>query len=176
MINYEMLSISDESKLHDFFTMTLTHTFSNNGISDDEDLQVEINKKMAYVKAYFEYHEDYFMVAKDGDLLVGIIGFYQPNAIIKSLLGDSVDGIKEMGSLYVHPDYQNQGIGSTLIEKMIQYLKAQGIRQYCFDCGYNKSIQTWTRKFGEPTYFYKDHWDIGNHHAIWMIDLEEYLL
>ncbi|MGV2927633.1 GNAT family N-acetyltransferase [Macrococcus capreoli] len=173
MITYEMLSKDDAHLLKDFFTLVLTHTFNNNGIDDDEDLQVEIDKKMTYVTSYFKYNKDIFMVAKDGDALVGIIGFYQPNIIIQKLLGEKVANIKEMGSLYVHPSYQNQGIGSTLITQMTNYLKEQGIHQYCFDCGYNKSIRTWSRKYGEPTYFYKDHLDVGDHHAVWVIDLME---
>ncbi|MCU7558483.1 GNAT family N-acetyltransferase [Macrococcus capreoli] len=172
MITYEMLSKDDAHLLKDFFTLVLTHTFNNNGIDDDEDLQVEIDKKMTYVTSYFKYNKDIFMVAKDGDALVGIIGFYQPNIIIQKLLGEKVANIKEMGSLYVHPDYQNQGVGSTLIKRMTHYIKQQGIYRYCFDCGYQKSIQTWTRKLGEPTYFFKDHWGNGGHHAVWIVDLK----
>ncbi|TDM17675.1 N-acetyltransferase [Macrococcoides caseolyticum] len=173
MISYEQLQYKDINQLKDYFKHVISHTFLNNGVDDDEDLNNEINKKMTYINHYFNGSDDMFMVAKDGDAVVGIIGFYTPNQMIQELVGDKVDGLKEMGTLYIHPDYQSRGIGSQLIVLLTQFMKEQDIVSYCFDCGYKKAMATWTRKFGQPTYFFKDYWDVGDHYAVWVVDIKE---
>lgn len=172
MISYEQLQYKDVNQLKGYFKHVISHTFLNNGVDDDEDLNSEINKKMTYINRYFNGSDDMFIVAKDDDV-VGIIGFYTPNQMIQELVGDKVDGLKEMGTLYIHPDYQSRGIGSQLITLLTQFMKEQGVDSYCFDCGYKKAMATWTRKFGQPTYFFKDYWDVGDHYAVWIVDIKE---
>ena len=44
-----------------------------------------------------------------------------------------------MGSIFVLPEYQGQGIGSALIDYLLAYLKQEGIKEFCLDSGYEQA-------------------------------------
>ena len=76
-----------------------------------------------------------------------------------------------MGSIFVLPEYQGQGIGSALIDHLLAYLKQEGIKEFCLDSGYEQAQKTWTRKFGKPYAIAKDHWAPGVDNMVWKCSL-----
>jgi len=86
-----------------------------------------------------------------------------------------LDHLGELGSLYVAPSYQNQGIGSALIKEMMIFLKEQGIEQFCLDSGYKRAQTRWLRKFGEPYKVVKDYWGPDSIHMVWLCNVNGFL-
>ena len=62
-------------------------------------------------------HQDHFLVALDGGVVVGVIGaeVYRPVALLRSLAVD--------------PAWQKQGIGAVLTESLLETLKEQNITE-----------------------------------------------
>jgi len=81
------------------------------------------------------------------------------------------ENLYELGTAFVRPDYQGQGIGNLLLNSMTQVLIDKGINQFCLDSGYSNAQKIWRKKFGEPDYFIKDYWGEDQHHLIWKINL-----
>lgn len=50
-----------------------------------------------------------FLVAKIGEKVVGTISFGKPSEAITKYSDDNLDGIGEVGSLYILPDHQGPG-------------------------------------------------------------------
>jgi ribosomal protein S18 acetylase RimI-like enzyme len=73
------------------------------------------------VNFFLKYHNeaDILYKAKTGKVLIGLIN----NKVIASgyLIGN------EIGGVYVHPDYQNQGFGKKIINELIRFAKKQNI-------------------------------------------------
>jgi GNAT superfamily N-acetyltransferase len=83
--------------------------------------------------------------------------------------------VGELGSLYVLPSYQGQGVGSALIKGMAISLKKQGIDQFCLDSGYKRAQKRWLRKFGEPYKTVKDYWGPDSVHMVWLCKINDYV-
>lgn len=77
----------------------------------------------------------------------------------------------EVGTVFVRPDYQKQGVGNLLLNAMYQALKDKGIEEFCLDSGYPGAQKIWLKKFGTPDYFLENYWGENLHHMIWRITL-----
>ena len=73
-------------------------------------------------------------VAEWDDKVVGFITISQRN-----------DGSGEVGSLYVHPDHQRQGVGRSLWMAVIDFLRGQNI----------ETVTVWTLERGGAVEFYE---------------------
>lgn len=108
--------------------------------------------------------------------IVGIIAHYPLGKEIRTALGSRGQGITpeaawettgELGALYVHPDYQGQGIASQLIRAMAITLEANGVEAFALDSGFSKAISKWLKKFGPAYHIAKDFWGPGKDHYLW---------
>lgn len=164
----------DKDQIFAFFTDILTHTFQENGIWDmQEDLMDEIAEKKSFFLESVEEPEKgrKFLLAKKSNRIIGCVAIGPANdSIVRGSQGQCA-GWVELGTVFVHPDFQRKGLGTHLIREMENRLKAQGIHHYVLDSGYPISKQIWTRKYGTPTYVMKDHWGEGLDHLIWCVEL-----
>lgn len=171
MINYIRPSVEDNVPLKAHYKEVITHTFQVHDIDDADDLQKEIDTKYGYIENYYSGRDTQFIAAKHEGVIIGAIGLYHPNTTISELTEGALDHLYELGSLYVNPSYQGQGIGSELIKRMQDDMRLSGINQYCFDAAYTTAIKTWTKMFGPATYIFKDYWGKDEDHHIWVITL-----
>ncbi len=169
---------TDIPKLNTFFRMVIVNTFEKNALSDMTDLiREEIEHKKAYLDQDFQSGgaQRFFLVAKDGDAVVGTIEYGKPNDVIqafaKGLPKDSV----EIGTVFVHPDYQGNGLGSALVTHMLTALDTRGLASFCLDSGYPSAQKIWSRKFGAPAYCLKDYWGPQCDHMIWSLKVQDFL-
>ena len=81
----------------------------------------------------------------------------------------------QLGSLFVLPRYQGQGVGSALISAMVAHLYKQGIEQFFLDSGYKLAQKRWLRKFGEPYKVVKDYWGPDYDHMIWLCKVIDFI-
>jgi len=79
--------------------------------------------------------------------------------------GEGLGGM--IGHIAVHPDYQNRGIGTVLLQKMLLTLENRRVPSFCLDSGYKQAQMIWQKKFGQPDIVLENYWGTNNHHMIW---------
>lgn len=170
--------VKDTPLIHEFFEIVLRDTFEKNGISDlAEALNEEIEDKKACLNQDFasDGQDRYFLIAKDGQKVIGSIEYGQANSLIMSCTQGEYEGMAEVGTVFVHPDYQHQGLGSQLLKQLLVEMRSRGLEEFCLDSGYATAQKIWTRKFGLPAYHLKDYWTAGADHMVWRVGIEDML-
>ncbi|MEK4667381.1 GNAT family N-acetyltransferase [Niallia sp. FSL R7-0271] len=169
---------TDRKELQHFFDIMLKSTFDKNGIANlVEDRQTELQEKQDQLNEDFASSgkKRYFLLATDkatGDLL-GCIAYGPVSAlIVRETKGEFTDML-EVGTAFVHPDHQNKGIGTLLLQAILEVLKSKGIKEYCLDSGYQLAQKVWTKKLGSPYLLLEDYWGEGAHHMIWRRQMDK---
>lgn len=164
----------DKDRLVKFFKIVVVDTFIKEGIEEMvEDLEEEIESKKQYLENDLKSNGELrcFLIAEYEGCIVGTIEYGPASDLINSCTHGKYKNLYEIGTVFVRPDYQGQGIGNLLLNAMIQELQCKGIKEFCMDSGYSNAQKIWRKKFGEPDYFIKDYWGEDRHHLIWKINL-----
>lgn len=172
MNNIEMRRprIEDTEELLNFFRIVLIDTFAKEGLADlHDEIDEEIETKIKYLQSDFEgiKNSRYFLVALDGNKIIGTIEHGLASELINQCTKGELKNLHEIGTVFVLPEYQKQGVGTLLLNEMYNTLKRNGIYEFCLDSGYTNAQKVWKKKFGEPDYLIKDYWGEGFHHMIW---------
>ncbi len=176
-IDIERPQRDDVIKLHDFFDLVIRDTFDKNEI---EHLRAEIQEEKTYKRAILREDFDtqgkkhYFLVAKSEGEIVGTIEYGHANEIVCNEVSEISDVI-EVGTVFVHPNYQGLGIGRQMIEAIELALTKEGHSKYLMDSGYKSAQAVWTRKFGSPYKILENYWGEGDHHMIWMNEVTKHI-
>lgn len=168
----------DVTEIKEFFRIVLTDTFLKEGIGQMvEDMEEEIEIKNNYLNKDIlsEGQDRYFLLALYGDKIIGSIEYGPASDIINNSINHTLNDMNEIGTVFVHPNYQRQGIGNQLLIEMYVTLKNKKIEEICLDSGYKGSQKIWKKKFGEPNYLLKDYWGEGIHHMIWRLKVNDLL-
>lgn len=164
----------DIELINEFFQIVLRHTFERNGITHLVDLiDEEIEDKRRCLNEDIESNgkNRYFLIAKKADKIVGSIEYGPSNELIYSCTNGELKELLEIGTVFVHPDYQNKGIGSRLLDLIFIELEKNGVKEVCIDSGYKSAQKTWVKKFGNPEYHLKDYWGEDADHMVWRINV-----
>lgn len=168
--------IEDIKQLNKFFKTVITDTFTKEGIGEKlNDIKDEIEVKEKYLESDFESKGEkrFFLIALDGDKIIGSIEYGPVSDLIKKCTNNAYKGLIEVGTVFVHPDYQRNGVGNLLLKAIYYYLQKNGIEEFCLDSGYNRAQRIWKKKFKDPDYLFKDYWDKGYDHMIWRIKVSD---
>jgi GNAT superfamily N-acetyltransferase len=171
--------IEDIKELHSLFRIVITDTFIKEGIGEKlKDLNDEIEGKEKYLESDFESNGEkrYFLIALFGNKIIGSIEYGPASNLICKITNNTFKELVEVGTVFVHPDYQRMGVGNLLLNEMYSTLKSKGIEEFCLDSGYKIAQTIWKKKFGEPDYLLEDYWDKGNDHMIWRIRVSDLVL
>ncbi|TKC18893.1 GNAT family N-acetyltransferase [Robertmurraya kyonggiensis] len=176
MLNIELRRPRSEDidELFEFFQIMVKDTYIKEGIGDKlEDLEIEILVKKKYLLEDLNTKGEkrYFLIAICQDKIIGTIAYGPANEIIMSCLPQSESVVHELGTVFVHPENQYQGIGNLLLKSMYQEMSNHGIKQFWLDSGYKRAQYIWQKKFGEPEIFLKDYWEKDAHHMIWKVNV-----
>lgn len=119
MLNIEIRrpTSKDIRELNQFFRVVITDTFSKEGIGEMlEDIEKEIKVKKKYLNLDIESNGEkrYFLIALDGDRIIGSIEFGPASQLINNCTSHALKDLVEVGTVFVHPDFQRKGIGNTL--------------------------------------------------------------
>ncbi len=177
-IDISRAKIEDKELINDFFRVVLIDTFNKNEISELVDtLNDEIEDKRRCLNQDFESagKDRCFLIAKDKNLVVGSAEYGPPNDLILSCTNTELKEIKEIGTVFIHPDYQRQGIGSRMFISILMEMKKNGVEEFCLDSGYSIAQRIWTKKLGKPQYYLKNYWGEDAHHMIWRKKVEDVL-
>jgi len=170
--------IEDMNELNQFFKIVITDTFAKEGISNQaESMNEEIETKGNYLENDFESNgeERFFLIALDNEKIIGSIEYGPASDLILNCTNHALKGLLEVGTVFVHPDYQKNGIGNLLLNNIYVTLQNKGIKEFCLDSGYCNAQKIWKKKFGEPDYLLKDYWEKGYDHMIWKIKVSDIL-
>lgn len=173
------------------FEQTIPEAFAEEGLGDlIEEIRREVEGKKRLVDAALRTAPDldplqpwphaaegtvFFLIAKADREVVGTISYGPCGKEIAECTRHALDDVGELGSLYVLPAYQGQGIGAALIQALAEELKGRGIERFCLDSGYKRGQQKWLRKFGAPYAVAKDYWGPGQDHLVWLCNVGDYL-
>ncbi|WP_404447641.1 GNAT family N-acetyltransferase [Sutcliffiella horikoshii] len=177
MLNVEIRRprTEDINELHKFFKTVIIDTFNKEGIGDQlDDLQAEIESKRAYLTEDLasDGKNRFFLLALVREKIIGTIEYGAASDLICKCTDNAIKELHEVGTVFVHPDYQRMGVGNLLLENMYRTLRDKGISEFCLDSGYARAQNIWKKKFGEPAYLLEDYWGEGYHHMIWRVKCE----
>jgi GNAT superfamily N-acetyltransferase len=170
--------LEDTEHLNDFFRIVIVDTFNKEGIGDlVDDLAKEIETKEKYLETDLESNgeERYFLIALNDDKIIGSIEFGPASDLIRDHTKEHPKELIEVGTVFVHPDYQRNGVGKMLLKNMFLILKNKGIDEFYLDSGYRNAQKIWLKKFGEPDCWLKDYWGEEFDHLIWKIRVSDWV-
>ncbi|WP_081954130.1 GNAT family N-acetyltransferase [Paenibacillus sp. FSL R5-0345] len=173
-----VLTMADYETTCQMFEESISDAFNKEGIGHlQEDIQSEIDdKKKKALSSLDQANSDTcFFIAKINGTVVGTISYGLCGEAIQICAEHQLDHLGELGSLYVVPRFQGQGIGSVLIKEMMTFLNEQGIEQFCLDSGYQRAQIKWQRKFGKPYKVVKDYWGPDSAHMVWLCNVSDHL-
>jgi len=162
----------------DFFEAVLKDTFLTNGLSKMQDLlQEEIIDKKRYIMQDFDSNGEkrYFLFAKSENEIIGCMEYGLSNELLKNCTNHAMDDLYEIGTMFILPKYQKEGISILLQKQIFKALTEIGETECCFDSGYPIAQKIWTKRFGKPTFYLKDFWGEGAPHMVWRIDIKKVL-
>jgi GNAT superfamily N-acetyltransferase len=170
--------LEDIKQLHEFFRTVIVDTFTKEGIGDKvEDLANEIHIKEKYLETDLESNGEkrYFLIALDGEKIIGSIEYGPASDLIRDHIKEHPKELIEVGTVFVHPDYQRNGVGKLLLKNMFITLKNKGIVEFYLDSGYRNAQKIWLKKFGQPDCWLKDYWGKEFDHLIWKIRVSDWI-
>lgn len=166
----------DREELHHFFRLVITDTFIKDGIGEKlADIEEEIEVKKQYLESAYESkgQKRFFLVAMDGDKIIGSIEYGAASKLICQCTNHALEELVEIGTVFVHPDYQGKGVGNLLLHYMFKTLENKEIQEFCLDSGYKRAQVIWKKKFGEPDYLLESHWGPESDHMIWRVKVKD---
>ncbi len=166
----------DKNKLIMLFDTVIKDTFKRNGLEYlVEMIEEEIDTKIKYLKQDLENESDErcFLIAEINHKIIGSIEYGPSSELIDRCTDGEIKGWIELGTIFVLPEYQGNGIGNLMIKKIANELKKRGINEVCLDSGYKTAQKIWTQKFGKAQYRLKDYWLKDNDHMIWILNISE---
>jgi len=170
IIDLKRPSSDDFAELRRFFELVITDTFEKEGISHlVQDRQNEIEEKGNYLRMDLDTNgrDKYFYIALHNKKIIGTIEYGPSSSLIHHLTHGALDRVPEIGTVFVHPNFQRQGVANVLLNAIFLTLLGKGVQEFCLDSGYTNAQQVWRKKFGEPTYLFPNFWGNGTDHMIW---------
>jgi len=157
------------------FERSIRTAFELEGIAEEADVDIEHKKRLIRRAVIEDDPELFFLVAKLGGTVIGTISYGPCGADIRKCMGSELEPAGELGSIYVLPEYQGQGVASSLIASMLEQLQKRGVARFYLDCGLKLAQQKWMRKFGPPYRIAKDYWGEGSDHLIWLCAVADFV-
>lgn len=163
----------DKLKLKTLFQCVIKDTYEKEGLSHmTDEINDEVHQKMVYLEQDLESDGEiqHFLIAESEEQIIGCAAYGPSSHLIYDHIAELKD-VLELGSVFVHPNYQNQRIGKQLVTAVLNDL-SKVADQFCLDSGYTIAKKIWTKRFGKPQLILKDYWGEGFDHYIWHISIK----
>lgn len=161
----------DVESLHQFFRDVLQDTYAKEGLAHKGmDLDKTVSEKESFLEEDIASggKKRYFLIAMDGEKVVGTAEFGPAGPTVIDCTDGELRDVTEVGTVYVHPAYQGQGVGTLMLNMICITLLGKGIKEFCLDSEFKNAQKVWERKFGKPAYRMKDYWGEGYDHMVWL--------
>ena len=116
----------DKDRLVKFFKIVVVDTFIKEGIEEMvEDLEEEIESKKQYLENDLKSNGELrcFLIAEYEGCIVGTIEYGPASDLINSCTHGKYKNLYEIGTVFVRPDFEGQGIGKILLYAMSHELQ-----------------------------------------------------
>ncbi|MET3210681.1 UNVERIFIED_CONTAM: putative N-acetyltransferase YhbS [Paenibacillus sp. PvR008] len=160
------------------FESSITAAFEQEGLealNDDMQHEIEHKKRLLRTSLSALNSDLFFLMAKHNHNVVGTISYGPCGEAIRKCTNDELEHVGTLGSLYVLPGYQGQGVGSALIRALMTRLKEMEVTHFCLDSGFKIAQIKWLRKFGAPYTIAKDYWGKDGDHMVWVCEVQDFL-
>lgn len=167
---------SDKEEVYSLFETTIQHTFKLEGTGSETKIIKElIDDQKSLINIDFDTNgkEYYFLIAECEGKIAGTICHRPCSDIIKDCADRDTQGMHEIGSVYILPDFQGKGIVKLLLNAMYITLSAREFNEFWLDSGYNIAKNVWQKILGEPNIIMKDYWGKGVDHHLWYRKLSD---
>lgn len=164
-------------KLHSLFQVVITDTFEKEGVGHDiQGMKGEVEEKKRLLKEDIESNGNnhFFLIACYKEEIVGSISYGPCGKAIQECSKGKLNNVGEIGTVYIHPEYQKKGIGTLLLNSIFIALLSRNIEEFCLDSGYKSAQKFWEKKLGTPDIIVKDYWGEGFDHMIWYRKLRDF--
>lgn len=171
-----MTKKQERAEIHALFDCTIRHTFELEDVGEEFELIDElIADQQALIDTDLDTNgeELCFLVARCNQKIVGTICMRPCSDIIQDCADRDTAGMHEIGSIYILPKFQGNGIAKLLLNRMYIALTAKGVDEFWLDSGYDIAKQIWRKILGEPTIIMKDYWAEGVDHHLWFRKIDE---
>jgi len=163
----------DKLAIRALWKAVIEDAFKVDKVDQHHKSEDELAFKMEQLEQAFNNQDAQYFIARINDDVVGTIAYSTPpnRGILKRTNNALIDEM-EIGSLYINPAYQKQGLGKTLLLFILKQLDQKNIEKVCFDSIIETSKQIWVRMFGEPTYQIQS----KKHqftHMIWLVNVKD---
>ncbi|WKA53099.1 GNAT family N-acetyltransferase [Planococcus shixiaomingii] len=170
-MKFRKVSAQDIIKTDHLFYHCLTDLLTREKITEEGLLEHEVDRLQKAVQESLANQDKPFFIAEQDEEIIGTIALYPPGPMITSAL-PTVTGSYEVACVYVHPEYQRQGVGKFLFQNIIQELRLRGHTAFFLDAGFSSSQKYWEDVLGEPSCVVENYWGLGKHHLVWKRELQ----
>lgn len=155
--------------LYKLFEDTLIDAFERESIHMPDLLESEMEEKKAFLMEDLNTggKARFFLIAEMDGVIAGTICIGASNPLIHEETNGALDKVLEIGTVFVHPDYQKRGIATLMVDSMLAVLLGRGEESFCLDSGYKIAQGIWIKRFGQPEFLNVNKWGEGNPHMIW---------
>nr|WP_215113870.1 GNAT family N-acetyltransferase [Exiguobacterium sp. s63] len=171
-MNFRALEQSDVKSLQRLFMESLSELIRRERFEDADLLDEEVARLNTTIQDHFDDDTVHLYVVEEDGTIVGAGALLPPNEIISGHLELERDAI-ELGSVYVTPDMQRQGVGQYVLSEMRREMLAQKRHVFYLDAGFPSAQTYWQKRLGAPTLVLEHYWGPGAPHMIWRIDLKD---
>lgn len=172
------LSREDKEKTFDLIRAVIIDNFTLEG-TDMEKYKDLLDEEFANQSKRLNSDPNYlfpsFYIAKENEQIVGVMGYGSIEQATKDALkqiNKGEEGLVEIFSAYVSPKVQKQGIGSRLLEAILNDLRTKNYRYLCLSTGYQKGKAFWSKKFGEPTVILQNYYYDNSDCWVWIKEIK----
>ena len=147
--------ISEREEIHSLFEKTIKHTFEAEGAGEEHTLIRELTddqKELIDLDFETSGKEVYFLVAETGGRIAGTICHRPCSDIILDCSQSKAQGMQEIGSVYILPQFQGGGLCKLLLNAMYITMSAKGFSEFWLDSGYAVARQVWEKLLGPSCY------------------------
>ena len=96
-----------------------------------DEIENEIREKNIHINDDFESNGErrYFLLAINDGKIIGTIEYGPANDMIIKCTEGKYKDIVEIGTVFVHPEYQKQGIGTLMLNSIYAALQKRNIKE-----------------------------------------------
>lgn len=171
-MNFRALEQSDVKPLQRLFMESLSDLIRRERFEDADLLDEEVARLNTTIQDHFDDDTVRLYVVEQEGTIVGAGALLPPNEIISGHM-EMEQGALELGSVYVSPRMQRQGVGQFLIEEMKREILSQKQHVFYLDAGFPSAQSYWQKRLGAPSLILEHYWGPGAAHMIWRVDIKK---